>query len=108
LDLGEFSISIDLYSFAGLVLRLREKRNFLETEEIMAKPMEEYTWKDLTVGCVVTEPGNAREYKTGDWKSQRPVVDKSQCIKCAVCYIYCPDAAIHRTEEGYYLADLNY
>ena len=71
----------------------------------MAKPMEEYTWRELTVGCVVTEPGSAREYKTGDWKSQRPVVNKSQCIKCAVCYIYCPDAAISRQEDGYFAAD---
>jgi pyruvate ferredoxin oxidoreductase delta subunit len=74
----------------------------------MTKPMEQYTWEDLTIGCVVTEPGNAREYKTGDWRSQRPIVEKEQCIKCGVCWIFCPDAAIQRTSEGYYLADLDY
>ncbi|MBU1207218.1 MAG: 4Fe-4S binding protein [Proteobacteria bacterium] len=74
----------------------------------MAKPMEQYTWEEIPVGAVVTEPGNAREYKTGDWKSQRPVVDKSQCIKCAVCWIYCPEAAIHHNGDGYYFADLQY
>ncbi len=74
----------------------------------MAKPMDQITWRELPVGNVVIEAGNAKEYKTGDWRSQRPVVDKTQCIKCAVCWILCPDAAIHRTEDGYYLADLNY
>ncbi|MGC8811565.1 MAG: 4Fe-4S dicluster-binding protein, partial [bacterium] len=74
----------------------------------MAKPMEQYAWEDLTVGCVITEPGNAREYKTGDWRSQRPIVDKEQCIKCGVCWVFCPDAAIHKTAEGYYMANLDY
>lgn len=74
----------------------------------MAKPMEQYTWEEIPVGAVVLEPGNAKEYKTGDWRSRRPVVDQRQCIKCAVCWIYCPDAAIQQTEEGYYLADLDY
>ena len=39
----------------------------------MAKPMDQYTWRELEVGNVITEPGNAQEYKTGDWRSQRPV-----------------------------------
>ncbi len=74
----------------------------------MPKPMEQYVWEEIPVGAVVLEPGSAKEYKTGDWRSQRPVVDQSQCIKCAVCWIYCPDAAIQRAEDGFYLADLNY
>ncbi|MCL2715769.1 MAG: 4Fe-4S binding protein [Alphaproteobacteria bacterium] len=26
----------------------------------------------------------------GDWRSVRPVVDRDKCVKCAVCWIYCP------------------
>ncbi len=74
----------------------------------MAKPMENYTWKDIPLGCAVTEPGNAREYRTGDWKSQRPVVEKEKCIKCGVCWVFCPDAAIQKDPEGYFLANLDY
>jgi len=70
--------------------------------------MDQYTWEEIPVGSVITEPGNAREYKTGDWRSQRPVVEKTQCIKCGVCWIFCPDAAIDKTGEGYYLANLDY
>jgi len=49
----------------------------------MAKPMDQYTWEEIEVGAVVTEPGNAAEYKTGDWRSLTPVVDKEHCIICA-------------------------
>lgn len=74
----------------------------------MAKPMEEITWQELEVGATVSEPGSSREYKTGTWRSLRPVVDKNTCISCGVCWLYCPDAAIHRTEEGHFQADLEY
>ena len=30
----------------------------------------------------------------GTWRNQRPVVDRSKCIKCMQCYLYCPDGAI--------------
>jgi phenylglyoxylate dehydrogenase gamma subunit len=26
----------------------------------------------------------------GDWRSMRPVVDRDKCVKCAVCWLYCP------------------
>jgi len=65
-------------------------------------------WKELEIGCVITTPGNASEYKTGDWRSQRPIWDTERCIKCGMCYIYCPDMAIYEREDGYFEADLYY
>ncbi|MEH6825579.1 MAG: 4Fe-4S binding protein [Motiliproteus sp.] len=26
----------------------------------------------------------------GDWRAERPVVDREKCVKCATCWIYCP------------------
>ena len=26
----------------------------------------------------------------GDWRSMRPVVDRDKCVKCAICWLYCP------------------
>ncbi len=26
----------------------------------------------------------------GDWRAERPVVDRNKCVKCAVCWTYCP------------------
>ncbi len=74
----------------------------------MAKQDFELTWKDLELGCIVTEPGSASSYKTGDWRSQRPTYDFTRCIKCGVCAIYCPEPCIHPNEEGCFEADLFY
>jgi pyruvate ferredoxin oxidoreductase delta subunit len=74
----------------------------------LAKSEDELTWKDLEVGCVISDAGNASQYKTGDWRSTRPTVDKSRCIRCGVCYLFCPDMAIHKNVEGYFEADLYY
>jgi len=75
----------------------------------LTKPENEITWKDLEIGSIVTEPGSASQYKTGDWRSQRPIFDSSQCNKkCILCYILCPDGCIERNAEGYFEANLFY
>ena len=74
----------------------------------MAKPMDQYTWHELTVGNVIVEPGNAREYKTGDWRSMHPVFDKARCIKCGVCWMFCPDNSVVQGEDGVYGPDLDF
>ena len=74
----------------------------------MTKPEGELTWKDLEIGSIVTEPGSASQYKTGDWRSQRPTYDFSKCIKCALCQLFCPEGCIQQNAEGYFEADLFY
>ncbi len=66
----------------------------------------EMTWQDFEIGCIVTEPGSAKSYRTGDWRSQAPRYHFEHCIKCGVCAMYCPEGCIHRNAEGYYQADL--
>ena len=67
--------------------------------------MAELSWKDLEIGNIVTDPGSATAYRTGDWRSDRPVLDKSKCIKCGLCWLYCPDIAWDPGEDGFF--DLN-
>ena len=74
----------------------------------MTKPENELTWKDLEIGSIVTEPGNASQYKTGDWRSQSPSFDNSKCNKCGLCYIFCPEGCIKQQADGYFKADLFY
>ncbi|MCX8043417.1 MAG: 4Fe-4S binding protein [Desulfobacterota bacterium] len=64
------------------------------------------TYRDLTIGNIVTEPGSAAAYRTGDWRSQRPVWDKNVCVKCGRCASVCPEPCIVHDAEGYYEADL--
>lgn len=74
----------------------------------MAKLKDALTWKELEIGFIVTEPGSASSYKTGDWRSQKPVFDFEKCIKCGLCYIYCPEGCIGQNAEGYFEADMYY
>ena len=74
----------------------------------MTKPENEMTWKDLEIGSIVTEPGNASQYKSGDWRSQRPTYDFKKCIKCGLCSMFCPEGCIEQNEEGYFEANLFY
>lgn len=74
----------------------------------MVKSEDELTWKDLEIGSIVTEPGSASQYQTGTWRSERPIIDLDKCNKCGLCYIFCPDAAIEMSDEGYPEVDLFY
>ena len=69
---------------------------------------DELTWKDMEVGNIVTEPGSASFRKTGDWRSERPILDKEKCNKCGLCWLYCPEPALKLLKDGYYEIDLFY
>lgn len=55
---------------------------------------EKKGWKDLPIGGVVDKPATALEYKTGTWRTFKPIWDESKCIHCLICWIYCPDSCI--------------
>lgn len=67
--------------------------------------MADRTASEIGVGFIVDTPGGAKSYRTGDWRSQKPLYDKERCIKCGVCYMFCPDAALKIDEEGYIAVD---
>lgn len=69
---------------------------------------KDLSWKDLEIGFILTEPGSASQYQTGDWRSQRPILDKEKCNKCGLCWIFCPEGAIEVTEDGYFVPNLFY
>ena len=56
-------------------------------------------WKDLPIGGVIDRPGNSFEYETGDWRANRPVLDRNKCIDCLQCWIFCPDGSV-LVEDG--------
>jgi pyruvate ferredoxin oxidoreductase delta subunit len=49
---------------------------------------------EIPPGGLITEPGSAKKFETGDWRSMRPVLDKEKCIDCLSCWIYCPDDSV--------------
>lgn len=60
----------------------------------------------ITKGAVVTG-GTSLEYKTGDWRDQRPVLDQTRCQACGLCEESCPDGAI-RVEESIFSIDYEF
>jgi pyruvate ferredoxin oxidoreductase delta subunit len=74
----------------------------------MSKKKGPMTWQELTTGCVVFEPGSAGEYHTGSWRSQRPLWDNAKCIKCGICYVFCPEGCVQQGEDGFFKANLDY
>ena len=76
----------------------------------MATQSAKPKWTDLAVGTAITVPGSARQNRTGDWRSSRPVWNHQECIRCGVCVIFCPEGCVHFDQEkpGYPSADLEY
>lgn len=56
-------------------------------------------WREIPIGGIILEPGSTVEYRTGDWRLFRPIIDYSKCIKCLLCWIYCPEPAIVRKDD---------
>ncbi len=63
-------------------------------------------YQDLTIGGNIYQAGNAKEFKTGDWRSIAPVYLPEKCKQCGLCFPVCPDDAIpvkngNRTDFNY-------
>jgi pyruvate ferredoxin oxidoreductase delta subunit len=76
----------------------------------MSKIEATCSWKEVPLGCHTPQPGSSADFKTGDWKTMKPVTDPEKCIYCALCWIYCPEGCIHDKgpEAEYYESDLEY
>ncbi len=52
------------------------------------------TAKKIPIGGMITEAGSSARFRTGSWKSKRPVIDESRCIHCMACVQFCPENCI--------------
>ena len=57
-------------------------------------PMEK-----LTPGGDIYEAGNARKFKTGDWRSVKPIFIEEKCKQCGLSFPVCPDDSIPVNKE---------
>ncbi|MBW2974247.1 4Fe-4S binding protein [Candidatus Woesearchaeota archaeon] len=56
--------------------------------------------KEIPIGGLIDEAGSSRKFKTGDWRSFRPVWDSSKCIHCMMCVPLCPEDCIPTEGSG--------
>lgn len=57
----------------------------------------------LNKGAVVRDAGNSIENKTGGWRTFKPVINKAKCIKCGKCWVNCPDIAVYKKGDFFYV-----
>ncbi len=57
------------------------------------KPGEKDGWRKLPEGDVL-QAGTAASFKTGDWRSDKPIWNEKNCSQCLICWIACPDSAV--------------
>ena len=63
---------------------------------------------DLTIGGNIYTSGNAKNFKTGDWRSQRPVFHEDKCKQCGLCFPVCPENAIPVGKEDLKRKNFNF
>ena len=68
--------------------------------------MAEKGWKQIPIGGLIYEAGNAVGYETGTWRSMRPIFDEEKCNNCLTCWIYCPEGCIEVKDSKVTGADL--
>ena len=57
-------------------------------------PTPDMGYKELTRAGVISRPGNADEYNTGEWRSMKPIWSSEKCKNCLLCFPVCPDSSI--------------
>ncbi len=55
--------------------------------------------REIPIGALIPEAGNSKDYKTGDWRSMKPIWHEEGCVHCLMCWVFCPDVAI-KVQDG--------
>ena len=65
------------------------------------------TYKEIPITPINTQDSNI--VKTGDWKTFYPKLDEEKCIKCYICWKFCPDVSvIVKDTDSYPTFDLDH
>lgn len=72
-----------------------------KAEKMVFKSVNEYPEAPITLGTTLSN-------FTGDWRTFMPVVDESKCIRCYICWKFCPEPAIYIREDGHVAVDYDY
>ncbi|MFA4640168.1 3-methyl-2-oxobutanoate dehydrogenase subunit delta [Pyrococcus kukulkanii] len=72
-----------------------------EAKPISPKSVDEYPEAPVSLGTTLVN-------FTGDWRTFMPVVDESKCVKCYICWKFCPEPAIYIKPDGMVAIDYDY
>lgn len=60
-----------------------------------------YLTSSKFAGPTIRHRGSATLRKTGNWRTERPVIDLAKCKRCFLCYLYCSEAAMRLDAENF-------
>lgn len=60
----------------------------------ISKINEKSPWQDITPGNQIYGAGTSKDFMTGEWRTQTPVLDTEKCTQCLLCTPVCPDSCI--------------
>ncbi|MGI6118217.1 MAG: 4Fe-4S binding protein [Bilifractor sp.] len=60
----------------------------------ISKINENSPYTDLTEGLKLFAGGTAKQFNTGEWRTNTPVFLAEKCKQCLLCCPVCPDGAI--------------
>src|SRR4030095_10395093 len=52
-------------------------------------------------GPTIRHRGSAALRQTGNWRTERPVIELEKCKRCFLCYLYCPEAAMRLETDNF-------
>lgn len=58
----------------------------------------------LSIGCVAP-PGGSLVYKTGAWRTNKPVFKHVACIGCRGCELVCPEGCVFENPEKKHMVE---
>ena len=64
--------------------------------------------EEVTHVLPLAKPAEGVSGKTGTWRTLRPVFIEDKCVKCRLCWLYCPENVIDMHEDGGAFITINY
>jgi len=61
--------------------------------------VEKPGWRALPIAATIPTPSTSRSYRTGEWRTSKPILDTAKCTNCLICWIYCPEPTIKQGEK---------
>ena len=110
IEIAEFGLPEDLIDKNAAAAReayartpripLCTRREPLRSLDVLPEPPP-YLLSPQFTSPTIRHRGSAALRNTGDWRMERPEIDLSQCKRCFLCYLYCPDAAIRLDSDNF-------
>lgn len=51
---------------------------------------------------MIVEVGSTKNLPKGGWRNFKPIIHDDLCIRCRLCWVYCPDGAIKELRGEFY------